>query len=212
MNKFHADQQAFRAWLVKHLTELRWSAPIGLPLPDLAVRLGVQEDVLREAQALRAAELGRRGKAGIAHGRRRYVAHDFAIVQLEVPLVLKQIWLECCGIMRLEPGALFRSLLHRFLLKPERPQYIGTGWMFKGKRYVTVRAKRECSQIVTRITRGAQVALDTLADNWDTTPTALARGVVTEFLEGRTQKLKIVTFRQLWGDPDRYLHPEKFAS
>lgn len=203
----HADQLRFREWLVKQLSVARWSAPLSTPLPDLARELGVQEDVILEARALREEELRRRGKGGIAHGRRRYLGSDNAIVKVDTNAPIQKLWDDLRKTLGLETATLLRSLLHHFLLHPVRPKNLSKTWVYHGKIY---RGPRTKTQLITRLTRGAQVAFDTHASEYDVPPTALARGLVIECLEGRTQKLKIVSFRELWGDPERYLHPEKF--
>lgn len=58
----------------------------------------------------------------------------------------------------------------------------------------------------TRITRGAQIALDHYADHWNTTATGIVRGLVTDMLEARALPagLRIIAFSVMWGDPARY--------
>ncbi len=206
----HADQLKFRSWLIKQLTVSRWSAPLGTSTKKLSIELGVQESVLKEAMALREAELKRRGKGGIAHGRRRYVGSDYSTVRVLMPRNVHTDWLKLCGALRVIPGTAFRSLLHRFLLDPKRPIVTAKTWLYQGQ--VIPIADRLQLPACARLTRGAQVALDHHADLWNISPTALARGVLIDFLEGRVKKLKIVGFGELWGDPDRYLHPEKFEA
>jgi hypothetical protein len=58
----------------------------------------------------------------------------------------------------------------------------------------------------TRITRGAQIALDHYADCWNTTATGIVRGLVTDVFEARALPtgLRIIAFSEMWGDPARY--------
>lgn len=209
MSNPHADQQTFRAWLVKQLTLTRWSLPLRAGEEESSRLLGVRVDVLREAAAARDAELKRRGKGGIARGKRRYVGHDYAALEVRMPPPIWKIWLELCGLLQIEAGTVFRSLIHHFLLRPERPKTTARTWVYRGQIYPLTH-DRQVRRPRCRVTRGAQMALDTHADSWNVTPTALMRGLLTEFLEGRTKQLKIVSFGELWGDPERYLHPEKF--
>lgn len=204
----HADQLIFRAWLVKQLTISRWSAPLQISDADLARHLGVTVSVLREARSKREGELKRRGKGGVVRGRRRYIGHDYAQVDLWMPKEVHRDWLELCAALRVESGTVLRSLIHHFLLTPKRPTVTAERWYYRGR---TLTAGRNSRFLVrTRVTRGAQVALDTHADLWNVKPMGVARGIVTDFLEGRTMKIKMVAFDALWGDADRYLHPEKF--
>src|SRR5580692_7533517 len=183
----HADQLKFREWLVKQLTVSRWSAPLGMPIPELCELLGVQESVLLEAMALREGELKRRGKGGIVHGRRRYVGSDFGRVQVIMPKSVHADWVELCKAFRVIPGTVFRSLLHHFLLDPKRPPVTTKAWLYRGK-VISIPGKSARLHATARITRGAQVALDYHADLWSITPTTLARGVLTDFLEGRVSR------------------------
>jgi hypothetical protein len=202
------DQLLFREWLVKQLTVSRWSAKLSLSEDELAIHLGVQPSVLREAIAKREGELKRRGQCGVVRGRRRYIGHDYAQVHVWMPKEVYKDWVEVCSALRVEPGTVLRSIIHHFLLNPKRPTVTAGQWLYRNKPLRTSRKSRFLAR--TRLTRGAQVALDTHADLWNVTPTGVLRGVVTDFLEGRTMKFKMVTFETLWGDPERYLHPENF--
>jgi len=206
----HADQLRFRDWLVKQLTLSRWSAPRGMPIPELCIELGVQESVLLEAIAIREQEIRKRGKAvpSSVRSRRRHVDHDFTIVQVTLPKKANEDWVLLCKALRVQRGTVLRSLLHRFLLDPKRPQVTATAWVYRGEVIHVPRVPQLIAR--ARLTRGAQVALDWHADRWGISPTALTRGILIDFLEGRTARLKIIGFGELWGDPDRYLYPEKF--
>ncbi len=204
----HADQLRFRAWLVKQLTLTRWSLPLRLSEKEMAKELGVQIDVLREAQQARDAELKRRGNGGITRGHRRYVGSDYSDIDVRVPPEIRQDWDGACAALKLESSTVLRSLVHQFLMRPERPRLTAKTWFYRGVVCPVTKIKK-CQGLRTRITRGAQIALDTHAENWRVTASGIVRGLVTDFLEGRTTKLKIVNYAQLWGDPERYLHPEK---
>ncbi len=206
------DQLAFRAWLVKQLTLTRWSAPLSLSTAELAVHLGVQVSTLEEAQALRDTELKKRAQGGVTRGRRRYIGSDYAVVEVRMPRSLHAEWREFCASRRVEPGTVFRSIIHHFLLAPQRPSNTSRQWLYRGKILPMAWMKQEEIKLraQTRITRGAQIALDIHADAWGVPPTAVLRGLLTDFLEGKILKMKMVAFSELWGDAERYLHPEKF--
>jgi len=206
------DQLTFRQWLVKQLTLTRWSVPLDASPVELSVKLGVRLEVLREAQEKRGAELKKRGAAGIIRGRRRYIGHDYADIKVYMPKPIEAVWKAHCATLRLEPGTLLRALVHHFLLHPVRPQATSQSWLYRGEIFKIPRNGKGCYPARARLTRGAQIAVDYHADLWNVTPTGLVRGIITEFLEGRTRKFKAVVFGELWGDPDRYLHPEKFQS
>lgn len=206
----HADQLTFRKWLVKQLTLTRWSLPLRLSEKEMAVQLGVQVDVLREAQAERDQELKRRGQGGITRGKRRYTGPDYSELSVMMPPPIRQAWVEACQALRLESSTLLRSLVQRFLLDPQRPKLTSRTWQYRDQIFRLTR-KRQGPAAKTRVTRGMQIAMDTHADRWNVTSSGVVRGIILDLLEGRTTKLKIVSFGELWGDPDRYLHPEKFS-
>jgi len=126
-----------------------------------------------------------------------------------MPKTIHTDWIELCKVVRVEPATVLRSLLHYLLVEPKRPTVTSGRWLYRGKVIHTPRGTNRLAR--TRITRGAQVALDHHADLWSVSPTAVIRGVVTDFLEGHTKRFRVVAFGELWGDPDRYLHPERFT-
>ena len=209
MTKILADQLTFRKWLVKQLTVSRWSAPLDESEADLAARLGVQVAVLREAKALRDQELKKRSRSGLALGSRRYIGHDYAEIRVWMPRSIWKDWVEVCKTLRVESGTALRSVLHAFLLDPKRPTSTAQAWVYRGKKVVRL-PKDVGIGPKTRIPRGAQIALDHHADSWGVSPSAVVRGAVIDFLEGRVRRIKMVAFAELWGDPDRYLKPEEF--
>ncbi len=212
--KRHADQLKFRAWLVRQLELTRWSAPADLPLPALAQELGVTLPVLEEAIARRESALQRAGKPRRVRGKRLMDRSDYAILRVTMPGPVHTDWQEYVRVLRTSPSTLFRSLVHSFLLAPIRPTTTTRSWLYRGGTYQLESSglRRKRQGVVTRITRGAQIALDHHASLWNVPPTYIARGLIVDLLEGRAlRRLKIVTYPELWGDPDRYLHPEKFS-
>jgi hypothetical protein len=203
----HADQLVFRQWLVRQLVATRWPTTAAPSLP-LAQELGVQLDVLAEAYELRQAVTRSRGKP--AHRGGQGVRNDYAMVRVYTPPAVHKDWLQYLKVIRISSGALLRSLVHHFLLDPIRPTTTTPSWHYRGEIYQLKISEGRLSSIPTRITRGAEVALDHHALLWNVSPTSVLRGLVIDLLEGRTKRLKIVGYSELWGDPDRYLHPEKF--
>lgn len=211
--KNHADQLSFRGWLVKQLQIARWSAPAGLPLPAVAQKLGVTLDVLEEALAAREAALKASGRPLMHRGKRTRFRSDYAELKVTMPTVVYRAWQEILGTFKISSSALLRSLVHAFLLHPHRPERAQQAWHYQGQVYHLIGrsaiTRRESA--CTRVTRGAQIALDHHADAWSIPASAIMRGLVVDVLEGRKKRLKIVGYPELWGDPDRYLHPEKFS-
>jgi hypothetical protein len=99
--------------------------------------------------------------------------------------------------------------VHQFLEGgAPRPTTLSPSWQYRGTVY---QVARHDYQATSRVTLGARAAFDHYAAIWGVRPMTIARGLMTDLLEGRVRKLRIVAFSELWGDPDRYLHPEKFV-
>ncbi len=203
--KDHGDQKTFRAWLVKQLTLTRWSASPDTTPEALARKLGVRADVLVEAIALRREKALRRGRAKSAGLLER---RDYVQINVRMPAEIRKHWQALCQELQLMPSTIIRSLLHQFLLTKKRPQSIAAWWIYKGK---VVHVARGLVPAKTRVSRGAAIALRHYADEWGVSSEAIARGLVGDLLEGRLKGFRPVAFSELWGDPDRYLHPEKFS-
>lgn len=207
MSNIHADQLTFRAWLVKQLTLTRWTAAATTPPEELAVKLGVQPAVLLEALEVRRQKANKRGR-GIK--RELLERNDYALIKVLIPPIVHRDWVLFCGELRVLSSTVLRSIVHHFLLTREKPSTIAPFWNYRGKRYP---AGDDIGPFVhTRVTRGAQVALHHYSTEWSVTTRALVRGLVTDMLEGRIRGFRPVAYSELWGDPDRYLHPEKFET
>lgn len=203
------DKLPFRAWLVKQLLRMRWSAPPTATLPQIAQYLGVTVDVLEEVVAERAIETQKRGRAATPRRKRALFRTDYELVRVNTPPDVAAAWKEYRGVLQITTSALLRSLVHHFLISGgPRPTSIGRAWRYNGR---VQRMKHDMPEITTRITTGALTALDHYADEWGVSGMAITRGLVTDLLEGKVKRLRIVAFSELWGDPDRYLHPEKFT-
>lgn len=180
-----------------------------MPEAELAETLGVTESVLKEALALRRAAALKRGRAPKRLGKRSHGRADYAVVKIVLPVTVYVDWKEYLRVLRVSGAALLRSLLHRALLSGVKPASAGAHWMYQGKRHMG-EGQRVTEMAETRVTRGLMAALDHQSAHWNMPPSHIVRGVILDFLEGRTKKLQIVAFRELWGDPERYLHPESF--
>lgn len=209
MTNRHAWPVSFREWLVLQLLTTRWAVPSGLNHAQAAEYLGVTESVLTEAQALRSAEIARRGRPSSARRRRNAPRYDYAVLVLGMPPVILAAWRAWVSTLKISSSALIRSLVHHFLLSGQRPITIDHGWLYRG---VTYRATGEehDRKVITRVTRGARTALEHYADLWHVDVTRIVRGLMVDLLEGRVQRLKIVAYGEMWGDPKRYLEPEAF--
>jgi hypothetical protein len=204
MQKKHADQLPFRAWLVQQLKGYRFPSMTGESRAALANRLGVIPELLEQAHDERAEELLARGKLPRQLGRRAFNRSDYFTIAVTMLAVVHADWTEFCKALHILPSALLRSLIEHFLVTKQRPRAIGKTWHYKRQLH-TIGAKGRLLA-KTRITRGAQIALDNCADHWNTTATGIVRGLVTDMLEARALPagLRIIAFSVMWGDPARY--------
>jgi hypothetical protein len=206
-----SDTLSFRQWLVKQVLALRWTAPPCATLAQISQKLGVTVDVLEEAKALRELKVKRLGRTPRPGGKRALLRSDYAIVRAILPPEILKAWKEYHTALRIASGALLRSLVHHFLLAgAPRPQVLTRSWRYQGQVYRI--KERGNSEAVARVTLGALTALDHYAELWGVKPMCVVRGLMTDLLENRVTKLRIVGYGELWGDPDRYLHPEKFKA
>jgi hypothetical protein len=205
MNDKHADQLPFRAWLIKQLKVARWSTKDGESQADLALRLGVSIEVLLEAAEERTDELLQQGKLPRQLGTRALNASDYFALSVTMPPAVHADWTFFCGALRIQPSAMLRSLIHDFLITKLRPRTTGSTWLYKGTLHRIKPSQRLHAK--TRITRGAQIALDHYAEVWNVKATGIVRGIITDCLRaGRLPPgLRIIAFGAMWGDPARYL-------
>jgi hypothetical protein len=204
-----SDTLSFRAWLVKQVLALRWTAPPVATLAQISHKLGVTVDVLEEAQALREIKVKRLGRTPRPGLKRALFRSDYALVRVALPPEIQKAWKEYHTALRVASSALLRSLVHQFLLAgAPRPRWLTASFRYQGKAYRLQHLGNP--EAAARVTLGARVALDHYAELWGVKSMCIVRGLMTDLLENRVAKLKIVGYGELWGDPDRYLHPEKF--
>jgi hypothetical protein len=205
MQSIHADKLKFRTWLVKQLKVSRWSIDAEEAPRDLANRLGVTFEVLVQAIEERAEERMARGQLPLQLGKRRFNRADYFDISITMPPRVHAPWTALCKALGVSSAMLLRSLIQQFLITGKRPTTIGKTWLYRGELHHIKPTGRLHAK--TRITRGAQIALDDHADRWNTTATGIVRGIITDLLDRDTGplRLKIVTFAEMWGDPERYL-------
>lgn len=206
-----ARKSLFRAWLVDRVSEARLRKVAGQTLEDRARYLGVQPDVLIEADKRRLerhASVGRFASNREVHGRAAHDAYTYRI-QLYMPPVIAKPFDEVCEIKGITASTLGRAVVHTLLLSPNNPRWYGTGWLYKGKLYSEDRCQtgKRAPQSVTKqfiISTGADIALRRRAERAGTHKTALVRGAIIDLLEGHTGKLIYSDTGSMYNDPDRY--------
>lgn len=210
MRKDYAERLPFREWLVRQLMLAHWAPQSENMSPAaMAEQLGVTESVFHEAIHRREEETLRRGRAPKKFGKYAIGRTDYSRIRLVLPPSVLADMDEYVRVLRVSKAVLFRSLIHRFLLHPERPTVLSRSWLYRGERHKT-NMKLSKSFMVARLTLAAVAALEHHARSWNIPVTHLLRGLMIDFLEGRTKQIQMIGFRELWGDPERYLHPEKF--
>ena len=205
----------FRAWLVDRVSEAKLRKVAGQSLEDRARYLGVQPDVLVEADQRRlerVASVGRFASNREVHGR---AAHDSYTcrVRLYMPIVIAKPFDELCQIKGVTTSMLGRAIVQTLLLSAHNPRWYGTGWLYKGKFYTEDRLvtdngnERSSAVSVIKqfvISTGADIALRRRAERAGCTKTALVRGAIIDLLEGHTGKLVYADTASMYNDPDRY--------
>jgi hypothetical protein len=200
-----AHYQQFRKWLVAQLVQSRWSYPQTVSLSELSLSLGVQESVIEEALAARAALLQARGQVD-GRGKK---ATPRVPLQVTMPEAISRDWKQSCLELGVNGAMLLRSLIFRLLTTHEKPTQILDRWVYQGKVHTVPRGRFPA--VRTWVPPGAEVAFDRLAREFRCRAPALLRGLILDYLGGRVTRLRVVTYLEMPGDPDRYLHPERFS-
>ena len=217
------DTTRLRRWLIDKLKQSRWAQRRGENIEQLAVRLGVQPDVLSEAQAELDVErrgagrepvaLGEHQRVGSVHakgGRRRRSDGATKFIELPFPELVYKDWKKLCGLRGVRPAAMLRSLIHTLLSGPRNPSWTGRWWFYHGRRvpldfhgHYKRTGKKWPHLAHTEITHGAAAALTRRADALGATMTALTRGMVIDLLEGRVPRVTIITAPSSMFDDER---------
>lgn len=196
-------EDRFRRWLIERIKDTRFSVRSGETLDELAQRLGVQAEVLRVAQAEKAAELARIGRRQAGVSKRKVPSPQF---EIWCPEVIFEEIRDRTSRMGSTATELLRAITHTLLSGPDNPYVLLRGWMYRGARYYMSPPPGKVWpwKIPVAISHGADAALRRRADRLGTTKTALVRGALVDFLEGRLPGLHYVAVSEMWQDPNRY--------
>ena len=196
-------QSTFRKWLVDRVSEAQMQIYAGESLADRARRLGVQTDVLVEAEQLRHERLERVGRYASSRSvisspvRRAYTQQISLYMPAEVEEPLEAI----AAQRSLQLQDVARAVVHTLLLGPDNPLWVGRqGWMIGGK----VRMAGHDNQRKLCVSRGADIALNTRAARLGVSKTGLVRGALCDLIEGRLRRLIYVDVASMWNDPNKY--------
>lgn len=195
-----APDTEFKNWLILQLQRTRW-VRLREPPERTAQRLGVTLEVLLEARKQYAANV-ERGELG-------YKLHAESVeVSIKAPEQLFVTWREICKDMRLEGGAVLRTLIHQLLLARTNSAKLDQAeWVVYGRRYPIKSDPNKAWpwRLRTFISRGAKSALRIRASRARVTETALVRAQIVEFLEGSHRKMPhVVTPEQMHSTAEKY--------
>lgn len=164
----------------------------------MAKRVGVQPDVLRDAQRRLEEQNAERGQyGGTALGGSRTVRTGKAVPYvLKTPPKVLIDWKAYCTYRDIKSSTLLRSLIHSLLSGPKDPDYVSNRWRYRG-RLVTVppheHSKTTPYRLDSLISPGSRRALGLRAKRRGCTKTALVRGQVLELLEGKLSSFEIIS-------------------
>jgi hypothetical protein len=198
-----ADETRFRRWLIDRIKETCFQKYSGESIEELAQRLGVQADVLRTAQAERAEELTAIGRPPIKVGSAR-ARGSAPQLTLHCPKNIFQEMHVRATRLGVSHGELVRAIANTLLSGPDNPIWLYHCWMFEGVRQVIGYKPAQKWYLDVALSKGAHVALDQRATRLGTNKTALLRGAITDYLEGRMTGVCFVPVSMMWQDPKRY--------
>lgn len=194
---------SFREWLA---TRLAATAYASNDIPDdkideVAVRLGVQPDLLLE---VRAADRVRRAAHGLSFHRRTLQC------ELWMPQPVFKAWKDEAAYRGVDGRVLFRSLIHEYLLAPREPAELLDHWVWNGRAYrvgstpFDRRAAAGVDREKTKLTVGAWRALKLRASRLGVTRSAIMRALVLETMRGEHRTLTLVQPGHMFDDETRY--------
>lgn len=168
----------------------RW-ARADVDVDKLGPRLGVQPDVLRDARA--------------RYGARPVIETCAFVLQMPERIFLD--WTRACELQALDGGLMLRGLVQAMLLNAKKPTWTSKGWMYRGRRMAMSGVSHGQNwpwKQKTMLSRGAERALVEIADHLQITKTALVRGQVIDYLEGKAPRIILMGADSMSNDPKRY--------
>lgn len=194
----------FRGWLVDRIKDTQWVVFNDEELEDEARRLGVQPDVLIDAQKQLDADREKAALPKTRIGMPRF-SHG-QVFDVVVPQQMKIDFEERARSRGLATNCLARSIIHWMLLGSWVPSYYGSSCMYGGEVVkMTVSPKNKWPWCIrTKITRGAATALKKRADFLKTSGRSLVRGAFIDYLDYRIDVPVVPTIKLMFSDPDKY--------
>lgn len=190
--------KSFRTVLVEQIKRTRFARE-STTLEETAERLGVRPDVLAQA----------RQEYREKSFRARYERYRFCVT---TPKIVRDHWNRVAAARKIEGSLLLRGLIQALLLSGQPPTTTHTFWLYRGVEMPLTGIKSKWPwRIEASISRGADKALDDIANHIGCSKTALVRGQVVDFLEGRTKRVVLISSSQMYNDPRKYLEKWKMT-
>jgi hypothetical protein len=208
----------FRDWLIQKVALARWAVFLDETDEEAAKRLGVQVDVLKEAnfvfkERIRRQRLpdGQRLGKRTVYGRKRKL-----YVFLEPPKAIYGEWAAHIARQGITQSTLLRSVVHLVLQSPTQPAWLGErrkrNWIFQGQWLGQDRIRNHEFRISATVSEGAERALRLRAENTHVTPSAIARWAVCLYVNGQLPKLQIVSAAHaMYRKPEQYVLEPKIV-
>jgi hypothetical protein len=203
-------ESIFRRWLIDKVKRSRWPTFKDDTPEAIGQRIGVQPEIIIQAQRELAEERIAQGKAPLRLGTGRTRRKKRRWLDIDMPKDVHQDWLLYCRTRDLPASTVLRSLVQTLLSGPENPTWLGRVWRYRGRMLRLVGYKEFMRSgwpynVKTDVPEGAVRALTIRASGLGCTMTALVRGAVIDLLEGRTKRLNIVNSPDaMWEDENRY--------
>ena len=186
----------FRRWLIEKLSRARWAQYRDDTDEEMAVRLGVQPEVLSAARLVheeRQADNPKKTRPGMPRANRRVQK----MIYLEPPGEVYAEWSAIRDGRKATNSMLFRSALHHVLRLKWQPAWLSTrgpngAWLFHGRWLGQVNIREHNYRIRAPVSERMELAMQERAARTGVTPAALARWAVLSLAEGKLRSLRIV--------------------
>src|SRR5258706_11681447 len=126
-------ESRFRRWLVDKVKRARWVTYTADTVDAVARRIGVQADVITQAQRELSEERRAEGKVLSVLGTGRTQRRKKRQVDIDMPKDVHHDWLLYCKTRDLPGSVVIRSLIQTLLSGPENPQWIGRQWRYPAR-------------------------------------------------------------------------------
>src|SRR5262249_47472285 len=125
-------ESRFRRWLLDKVKRSRWVRYNADTVESVAQRIGVQPDVIVQAQRELAAERKADGKMPLVLGTGRTKRSKRRQIDVDMPKAVHEDWLLYCRTRDLPGSVVIRSVIHTLLSGPDNPSWIGRQWRYRG--------------------------------------------------------------------------------